>query len=69
MSAAGQSCQHSRLWLHLLRLEHTDAVVLKIDSRGGDGHSLPGLDDNIDLSYTLFEYAPTQSQGDCKGLE
>jgi hypothetical protein len=66
---AAQACRQSRLRSQLHRLEHEDAVVLKIDSHGGDGHSLPGLTGNFNLSYTLFEYAPTQSQGDCKGTE
>jgi hypothetical protein len=44
-------------------------VVLKVDSHGGNGHSLPSLEENVKLSYRLFEYAPTQSQGDCKGTE
>jgi hypothetical protein len=66
---AAEACRHSRLRSQLRRLEHEDAVVLKIDSHGGNGHSLPSLEQNVKLSYRLFEYAPTQSQGDCKGTE
>lgn len=44
-------------------------MVLKVDSHGGNDYSLPGLMENVKLSYRLFEYTPTQSQGDCKGTE
>ena len=66
---AAQACRHSRLRSQLHRLELEDAVVLKVDSHGGNGHSLPGIEENVKLAYKLFEYAPTQSQGDCKGTE
>ena len=67
--ATAEAYRHSRLRSQLSRLEHEDAVVLKVDSQGGDGHSSPGLEENFNISYTLSEYAPTQSQGDCKGTE
>jgi hypothetical protein len=66
---AAEACRHSRLRSQLSRLEHEDAVVLKVDSHGGNDHSLPSLEENVKLSYRLFEYAPTQIQGDCKGTE
>lgn len=66
---AAEACYHSRLRSQFSQLEHEDAMVLKVDSHSGSDHSLPSLEGNVKLSYKLFEYVPTQSQGDCKGTE
>lgn len=69
MIAATQAYCYAKLRSQLHRLEHEDAVVLKVDSHGSNDYSLPGLKENVKLSYRLFKYALTQSQGDCKGTE
>lgn len=59
MITAVQACYYSRLRSQLYRLEHKDAIVLKVDSYSSNSHSLPSLEENVKLSYRLFKYTPT----------